>query len=889
MPRIDPLKLLGCLSILLTPEGGILSRDEVVRLVNLMTKFSKKLVSKCVYVLILKSTEIELVDMFMAEGGWALIQTWLQEAVQTGNWDLVKEILGLLLITPVDVERLKLNILPKLIKSLSRRGELEGVAELSTKLVQHWLVIVKGSNNPSPKQAVVASDVIEISNADTTVVDMKPVSEEEKGVELETVSTETFYKPADKEVRLNNRKLSEEEPEAAAEEPLKTEEEKSKSSSKGSKNSSSSKSGSSKDKEKSKDRNRDKSQDKGKDRDDRNRDKDRKSKSSSSSKHRSSSSTDEKDRERSSKDKSGREKDRDKDRSDRDKRKSNSSSKSSGSSSREKSKDSKDKVKDKDSGKDKPVEKENQAEKDKDTLEIIKPPTIDKLGRIPKKPSVVAAAAAAEEELRESKKKAFSIGVRKDREERPKTVKIFNSKMRSTGLEEEVKPAPARAVKKPTPSLQLPTIPMKRPSPPRDIKDPIIPPEKKLRMDKVDIPDRPGAIKLIPPKPKPVLLQESDLFMDAITAATTKKEPKKRKRRPSVTKDASPQSPSSSPSREQPQTPTSPTQTGANTSPLGLKNIAPINFYQDTLTEVKEEEKPDVVENGVSKNAEEKMETDAQDNVKEELSGGSPPATPTDEIPEEAELGTKRTNTDGELKGVLLHTKKTGPKRSISWKSEADLVEIRYFELDETERVNVTKTFGDMAKMDISSEREALQLSRKLGGEDTMEPQIMWRIPFIIDQDDPLAVPGNKSLEKDIQFAREKNVLQALYFDKRRIPNSPEEPIPENHQMSDPIHIPLEDPESQDIDLRSTPWPEPKGMAPEPVMQPVLMNIQGPFNPQFNSMPPPSFQGMPPRFAGPGGPMGPGIPNNFVPPNVMPGGNMMGPGPNHPNMGRSTT
>lgn len=91
-----------------------------------MTKFSKKLVSKCVYVLILKSTKTELVDMFMAEGGWGLIQTWLQDAVQTTNWDLVREILELLLITPVDVERLKMNILPKLIKSLSRREDLEG-------------------------------------------------------------------------------------------------------------------------------------------------------------------------------------------------------------------------------------------------------------------------------------------------------------------------------------------------------------------------------------------------------------------------------------------------------------------------------------------------------------------------------------------------------------------------------------------------------------------------------------------------------------------------------------------------------------------------------------------------------------------------------------------
>ncbi|KAG5879197.1 hypothetical protein JTB14_030158 [Gonioctena quinquepunctata] len=438
--------------------------------------------------------------------------------------------------------------------------------------------------------------------------------------------------------------------------------------------------------------------------------------------------------------------------------------------------------------------------------------------------------------------------------------------MRSTGLEEEVKPAPARTNKKPSPSLQLPTIPMKRPSPPRDIKDPIVPPEKKLRIDKIDIPDRPGAIKLIPPKPKP-LLQESDLFMDAITAATTKKEPKKRKRRLSVTKDASSSSPSSSPSREQPLTPTSPTQ-----SILSQKSVKRRVKVTKTTHRRKVDENAPVESESVDKT---------------EVSSGSPPRTPTDDNQEEEHSEAKKPKVDGELKGVLLYTKKKGPKRSISWKGEADLVEIRYFELDETERVNVTKTFGDMAKMDISSEREALQLSRKVGGEDSMEAQILWRIPFIIEQEDSLVIPGNKSLEKDIQFAREKSVLQALYFDKRRIPDSPEEPIPENHQMSDPTPIPLEDPESQEIDLRSTPWPEPKGQAPmpEPQLPPMFPNMQGPFNPNFNNMPPPGFPGMPPRFAVPGGPMGPGVPNNFVPPNVIPGGNMMGPVPNHPNMG----
>lgn len=91
-----------------------------------MTKFSKKLVSKLVYILILKSTETNLLGSFMGEGGWSLVNSWLSDAMMNQNWALVRELLELLLITPVDVERLKANNIPKLVKSLSKRNELEG-------------------------------------------------------------------------------------------------------------------------------------------------------------------------------------------------------------------------------------------------------------------------------------------------------------------------------------------------------------------------------------------------------------------------------------------------------------------------------------------------------------------------------------------------------------------------------------------------------------------------------------------------------------------------------------------------------------------------------------------------------------------------------------------
>lgn len=43
-----------------------------------------------------------------------------------------------------------------------------------------------------------------------------------------------------------------------------------------------------------------------------------------------------------------------------------------------------------------------------------------------------------------------------------------------------------------------------------------------------------------------------------------------------------------------------------------------------------------------------------------------------------------------------------------------ELESVRYFELDETERVNVTKTFTDMKQIDKQNEREAFQMARKL-------------------------------------------------------------------------------------------------------------------------------------------------------------------------------
>lgn len=91
-----------------------------------MNKYSKKLVSKCIYIQILKCTNTDLLEMFMSANGWDLVYNWLVDAITKNNWILVQEILELFLLCPVDTTRLKSNAAPKVVKNLSINGGTSG-------------------------------------------------------------------------------------------------------------------------------------------------------------------------------------------------------------------------------------------------------------------------------------------------------------------------------------------------------------------------------------------------------------------------------------------------------------------------------------------------------------------------------------------------------------------------------------------------------------------------------------------------------------------------------------------------------------------------------------------------------------------------------------------
>ncbi|KAK3919052.1 Serine/threonine-protein phosphatase 1 regulatory subunit 10 [Frankliniella fusca] len=1050
MPRIDPMQLLRCLSVLLGPSGGILSRDQVGRLASLMTKFSKKLVSKCIYVLILKNTKTELIGMFMSEGGWALTNSWLADAIEARNWPLMKELLELLLMCPVDVERLKANNCPKLVKGLSKDTTDRDVQVLATRLVAQWLQVVKYPGTVIPQPSVDVSHLnlephhgLEMGPQTTQLQTLQESREDSffpsdiamhsdissdlfcdpSDINLDTISKEDLFPASDNlcEFRsdsstligsgtdisnvvseipselvaneIRNDVLSEmncntvlgslsevatetvpelepnvmdttEPGDIASAEPkgklilkltLKDGNKVSKSPTKRKLSEDDEEISPSKRKPRDVSKDKKKIEKEKSDKPSHKHEKSDKTDSRKSSSEKKSSSSKDlhkgESRHGDSKSKHHHS-DKSKDRP-RDKDKEKSKSSSSSSSSRDKEKE-RAKLKEKERLKQKEKEKaESQAEKDKATLAKVMQTPVSKLGKIPKKTdSSTKSDKVHPPVLSETKKISISIENRKKSgEPRPNTVKTAPTKFRSTGLEEVVKPPPSRkdvkktapsvgpvlpTVKDSSPLLSLPSLPEKRTKPVLNLAGP---------------PDRPGAIKVIPAKPKASVIQESDFFMDALTAANAKREPRKRKRRTSGSKDDSKEEPTS-PTGTTPGAGAAPAPAAGedgSVTPTASPSSSPerpaveakpvFKFYQETLQlhdeGKKEEEEEDAEEADKDSEAKVKKENDERTQAKEEDSGDEAVAKEKKMKVEDGSTDDPATEEDSALmerernrlpRGVLVfHRPIQRQRKSLKWKADTELESVHYFELDETERVNVTKTsFMDMKQMERVHERENFHLARRMSGEDQMKEHTIWSRLIPIDLAPSEVVPGFKSMEKEVQFAREKTTPASPVFQKNvGCPDSAAEPDPvPSFKPTDPVPIPLEDVTGPNsiYDYTSTPWPEPKpllipqspphshtishvpSVTPHPHPGPLLPSPIG--GPVFNSMGgdwrtgdgkvvmADVGMGMAPGMGamGPGmmGAMGPGLDGGVMGPvmgpGMGPGGPGMGPGMGPPGM-----
>uniref|UniRef100_A0A8V5GRC0 Serine/threonine-protein phosphatase 1 regulatory subunit 10 n=1 Tax=Melopsittacus undulatus TaxID=13146 RepID=A0A8V5GRC0_MELUD len=180
---------------------------------------------------------------------------------------------------------------------------------------------------------------------------------------------------------------------------------------------------------------------------------------------------------------------------------------------------------------------------------------------------------------------------------------------------------------------------------------------------------------------------------------------------------------------------------------------------------------------------------------------------------------------DGVGSGQL--TKKGRKKKTVSWPEEGKLREYFYFELDETERVNVNKIkdFGEAAKREMLKDRQAFETARRLS-HDAMEEKVPWVYPKLLELPAPLVVPGSGSRERFTQAEREKGILQELFLSKE----SPHEPDPESYEPLPPKLIPLD----EDCSSEEGPYPDgldPGSSSPSPdagsKLPPVLANLMG--------------------------------------------------------------
>lgn len=270
----------------------------------------------------------------------------------------------------------------------------------------------------------------------------------------------------------------------------------------------------------------------------------------------------------------------------------------------------------------------------------------------------------------------------------------------------------------------------------------------------------------------------------------------------------------------------------------------PLKFYKDTLEEADDDQ------TSGEKSPTKEIEASAvrKAGSKSPESTNEPSEAKTENSPDEMEEPEEKRRPgigcgiDGPHGVLVSPNMPRRKKRPIRWKSDDELTEIRYFELDETERTNVTKTsFTEQKQMEHTNEKNAFQLGRKMQSDDTMAEQTTWRALIIVDNVPDNVIFGCKSREAKIQAEREKTVLQEIFF-RHSINDSPHEPDYEAYEHIDPQIIPLEDITGNTDSITNftdIQWPQPKGDLPAAFSSNAFLNV-------FSGINIPPVMGIPP-------------------------------------------
>ncbi|XP_076013232.1 serine/threonine-protein phosphatase 1 regulatory subunit 10 isoform X2 [Genypterus blacodes] len=171
------------------------------------------------------------------------------------------------------------------------------------------------------------------------------------------------------------------------------------------------------------------------------------------------------------------------------------------------------------------------------------------------------------------------------------------------------------------------------------------------------------------------------------------------------------------------------------------------------------------------------------------------PGTPVPAEDPEASDNCEKPNALAEPRGdEECLTKKGKKKKTVHWPEEEQLKHYFYFDLDETERVNVNKIkdFGEAAKRELMMDRHTFEMARRLS-HDTMEERVPWAPLRPLMLASSLVTPGANSTEKLTQREREMGILQEIFLSKESVPDSPHEPDPEPYEPMPPRLIPIDE------------------------------------------------------------------------------------------------
>ena len=307
------------------------------------------------------------------------------------------------------------------------------------------------------------------------------------------------------------------------------------------------------------------------------------------------------------------------------------------------------------------------------------------------------------------------------------------------------------------------------------------------------------------------------------------------------------------------------------------KVIKESNFLGDILGDImkeppkKKKRRPSDVKVSESslKELTEKVKADTEkDSTPESEKENTPESASADG--DELEFSEPTSELPREVRGILVYVKGKKAKRKIQWRTDNKLVDVRYIEIEEDERVNVfkVKSFEEMKKKEAMMEKTKGFNGFEMTDEE-QEDSKLWRlIPLTFEGEqkettDKLAeIAGQDSVERKVQSVREASVLKVLQFNN--VPRDPSEPDPgsnERREVEETRPIPLEDlSENRDESAYSytgLAWPLAAGAPPSiPTnLNALLSNI----NPQLiNSLPnvslppPPDLSKPPPSALLPG-------------------------------------